>query len=386
MNILHITEYFPESGNSEITGGVEARCYNASKYLSKNNKVTVLTSWKKGLKRIEDLGNLKIIRVGPNHKYSNSAGFLSRIMLFFSFLRESKNLMDIEIIDAYNWTSYIPAYIIGKRLDVPVAATYHETWVGEWIKNKGIVTGLPYEVYERLILKFDFSAFISVSEFTKKRLEKHGIEQDKIKVIPNGIDIRALRSIKAKKEEKTVVFLGRLIPTKKVDVLIKAIRHAQKKAPGVSCKIIGQGSELNRLKKLAADLGVSDRVRFSGFIKSHDSAMEEIKSSEIFCNPSILEGFGITLLESMALGVPYVCSDIKPFREVTDNGKGGLLFEQGNYKDLAEKLVILLNDGAMIKKKSEEGKKEAERYDWERISAQILSRYREIIEKNKKDR
>jgi len=98
------------------------------------------------------------------------------------------------------------------------------------------------------------------------------------------------------------------------------------------------GPEEVNLKKLVNKLNLRANVEFLGFIENHDDVIRQLKASDVFALPSIVEGFGMVVIEAMAAGIPYVASDIPPIREVTSKGIGGLLFEPTNCEDLALKL------------------------------------------------
>jgi L-malate glycosyltransferase len=386
MKILLFSEYFPESPDSEITGGVEARGFNIAARLAKKNSVTLLTSWRPGQKRHDNIYGIKVIRVGPEHKYSNRAGFFSRILFVAYAIKEGIKYKDADIIDGQNWTTYYPTYLVAKKLRKPCVITYHETWVGEWVKNKGVITGLPYEIYERLLLKLKYDKIISVSEFTKRRLVAKGTKEKTIDVIYNGINLEDFDFACKKDKVPSVCYIGRLVKTKKVDVLIKAVALLKKDLPKIRCKIVGQGDERKNLEELAVKLGVKDNVTFLGFIKDTKEVRRILKSSMVFSLPSIAEGFGIVLLEAMASGTPYVCSDITVLKEVTWNGKGGLLFEKNNEKDLSKKLLLLLKNKREYEKKIKEGKTLVKKYQWGEISLIVENLYKEVIMGHSKEK
>ena len=379
MKILMLSEYFPDSGKAEITGGVESRAFNIAKRLAKSHKVTVLTSWREGLARQSSIEGIKVVRAGPHHEYSNYSGFLSRLEFAWAAIQRGRKIR-ADIIDAYNWTTYVPANFIGRLTGKPVIATYHETWIGEWVKNKGIITGIPYEIYERMLLLLGYSHFISVSNFTKKRLMRHGIDEKKITVINNGVDIKAFSKYRAK-DPSGICFIGRLIKTKNADVLVKAMSVVKKKYPDVVCRIIGKGPEENRLKMLARDLGAN--IEFMGFIEKHQDVMQALKDSYIFCSPSTLEGFGMVLAEAMALNVPYVCTDMEVFRETTDDGKGGFLFKAGNHRELAMKIDRLLENKKLYNRKKAEQKQLVKKYEWDSIVKDTENVYLSLINEKK---
>ncbi|MEM2138967.1 MAG: glycosyltransferase family 4 protein [Candidatus Woesearchaeota archaeon] len=392
MKILILSEYFPISEKSEITGGVEARAFYLAKELSLKNQVFVLTSWQKGLERKKEfvffeknkkkIKKFFVFRIGKNHPYTNNAGFFSRISFASELVKFGLNFKNIDIIDAHNFTTYLPGYKIAKKLNKKIIFTYHETWLNEWIKNKGVIA-FPYEIYERLILKLNYDGIISVSNFTKNRLIKNKVSEKKIFVINNGIDLKIFDNInknfkKNEKEKNSLIYVGRLIETKKVDVIIKALKIIKEKIPNVKLKIIGKGNEEEKLKKLVFDLRLKENVSFLGYMKNHYDVLKEIKKSDLFLSASILEGFGIALLEAMALKIPYVCSDIEPFKEI-NNKKGGLFFKKQDHMDLANKALILLENKKSYEKKIKEVDN-LKKFDWKNIALSVEKVYKKIIE------
>jgi len=353
MRYLFMTEYFPESENVELTGGVESRSLHIAKELAKKHDVTVLCSRQPGQKNSTVFG-VKVIRCGPNLPYSNKGHILGRLSLACDmFLRGRK--MKADVVEGSSFIAYLPAYFVGKKLRAEKIATWHETWVGEWIKNKGI-TGFFGEIWERLSLMLTWDKIISVSEFTKKRLRS----KSEIVVINNGIETKKFHDIKAKKhKDLTICYFGRINWPKRLDVLIKAIKGLD-----IKCKIMGEGPALSSLKKLAKDLDVD--VEFTGRIMNHGDLLMEAKRCHIYVSPSTLEGFGITILEAMALGLPFVISDIAPFKEVT-RGKGGLLFRKNDSADLRRKLVKLIKERPFSKRQAQ-ARELLRRYSWSRLA------------------
>ncbi|MFH1606893.1 MAG: glycosyltransferase family 4 protein [Nanoarchaeota archaeon] len=380
MKVLFISEYYPSSSKGQITGGVEARCFNIAKELARKNDVVVITSYKKGEQRKQVLDNVNVLRVGPNHKYSHKGSFISRLIFSFAAYKNAIKIKGLELVDGYSFITYLPAYFIGKKLGVSKVITYHETWIGEWIKNKGLFTGLFGEIWERTALRKKWDKIISVSEFTKKELIKRGVSENLIEVVPNGVSLSDYKTIKEKKySEPGICCIGRLTPKKRVEDIIKAIKIVKKKIPEIKCRIMGTGDELARLKKLCESEKLNDSVEFLGFVEKNEDLIKTLKKSHVYCSASVLEGFGITVIEAMACKVPYVISDIPPFKEISDNGFGGFIFKQKDYKDLAKKIILLLTDKNTYNEKCFEEEKIVEKYDWEKISKKIQIIYENIL-------
>ncbi|MEK6938488.1 MAG: glycosyltransferase family 4 protein [Nanoarchaeota archaeon] len=385
MNYLLLTEYFPASEKAEITGGIESRCFHLVKELSKEHQITVLCSHQPGQERISEVVGAKVIRCGPIMPYSSSGDIFKRLLFSCSLYQTGKKLKNkkeneiktntfdkaniFDIIEGSSFLAYPPAYFLGKKFNAKKVATWHETWVGQWIKNKGFFTGSFGTLWERFSLTLKWDEIIAVSEFTKHRLIKQGINEKKIRVVPNGIEPERFKHLQTLKEKvPTICFFGRLNWQKNVDVLIKALPEIEKEIPEIRCELFGSGPAEESLKALVRDLKLEQKVRFHGYVKDYNEMLKEAKKAHLFVQPSTLEGFGITVIEALALKMPYVISDIPPFIEITKNGQGGEIFQQMNVKDLAQKVIKLLTNKKDYLQKIEEGNLLVEEYDWGKIA------------------
>ncbi len=384
MNYLLLTEYFPTSEKAEITGGVEARCFHLVKELSKDHRIIVLCSHQPGQERVSKVVGATVIRCGPTMSYSSSGNIFKRWIFSLSLYLKGRELRKgwmnnnnqkskIEVVEGASFLTYPPAYFIGKMFSAKKVATWHETWIGSWIKNKGFFTGSFGTIWERASLRLRWDEIICVSEFTKKRLIKLGINERRIRVVPNGIESKRFKHLKGIKEKNpTVCFFGRLNWQKNVDVLIKALAEIKKEIPSIQCKIIGSGPAEEELKRLTKRLGLENTIHFYGYVKDYNEMLKEAKKAHLFVQPSTLEGFGITVIEALALGLPYVISDIPPFIEITKNGKGGEIFQQMNVNDLSQKIIKLLTQKEDYNHKLKEGIILVREYDWKNISQDYL--------------
>jgi glycosyltransferase involved in cell wall biosynthesis len=381
MKILLISEYFPASGKCEIKGGVETRAFYFAKELAKKHEVVVLASWEAGTKKEDRFENIRVIRCGPEREYSQLGSVLARL----SFIREAYlagiNLKP-DLVDGYNFVSYIPAMWIAKRLGIPAVATYHDVWIGEWVRNVGVFSGIAGEIAERYVLAGKgrkWAKFITNSDCTREELIKFGVPADKVDKVYSGVELDKYTMITVSKyDDPTVVYVGRLVKYKRVDDLIRAIAEVRKSIKGIKCKIIGSGPEKENLKCLAGKLGL-DNVELLGFVEKHEDVIRVVKSSHVFCLPSEVEGLGLVTIEAMACGVPFVNSRIPPTVEATEGGKGGLLFRVGDYKELAGQVVKLLSDSKLYDGCVEQEKKVVAKYDWKNLVKGVEQIYAEIV-------
>ncbi|HYA55092.1 MAG TPA: glycosyltransferase, partial [Thermoplasmata archaeon] len=158
--------------------------------------------------------------------------------------------------------------------------------------------------------------------------------------------------------KRVLVFTGRLVPHKGVDVILQALALLPK---DVVLVVIGAGPRLPSLVGLARRLGVEDRVRFCPAVSDEDLPYF-LALGDVFVFPSQnrLEGFGLVVAEAMAAGLPVVVADMPGVREVIEPGKEGLLAEPLIATDLADKVRILLDDPALARRMGRAGRDRAE--------------------------
>ncbi len=375
MKIGIITEYFPKSDILDIKGGAEACAFNEGKYLAKKHNITVITSNEHGVKKKDKILGIKVIRCGRKRKYAQSGSIFSRLIFMLDAYNTGKK-EDFDILVGYNFVTYPIAWKISKKLKKPCVARYHDMWIGEWVKNFGI-SGIIGELMERYILSRDLDMILSVSNYTKNKLKKH-FDPEKIMVIPNIVDVSPINVQKFTKP--TVCCVSRLVDYKRVDDLLRAVAILKETMPDIQCKIIGTGPRDDYLKKLSEKLSIEENVHFCGFLEDHDDVLKIIKSSHIFCLPSIVEGFGIVIVESMALGVPFIASNIPPLVEAS-GGKGGLFFKPKNFEEIADKVEYILNNKELQESLKKEGVMKSKEYTGERIIEKIEIIYRNLIRK-----
>ena len=373
MNILIVTEYFPQSADCEVRGGVEARAFYFARELAKEHSVSVICSRLEKQKSEDNFLGISVYRCGLERSYAQGGSLLGRLTFLLSAIRCGRSL-ETDIADGYNFISYIAVFFITlRKKGVRKIATYHDVWVGEWIRNMGFLSGILGEMLERFSLRVSWDGIIAVSKYTKNKLIARGISPQIITVIPNGVDIQEYESVQVKKFERpTVVYVGRLVEYKRVDDLLGAIKIIKGHIPDIQCKVIGSGPQENKLKALAEEFGIADCVEFFGFVPARKDVIALMKRSHVFCLPSVVEGFGMVTIEALAAGIPYVNSDIPATREVTNGGVGGFLFEPKNTADLAERIKIILSNQSVFGEQRSSIHRLLDLYEWERLSSLLI--------------
>lgn len=373
MNICIVTEYFPHSESLDIKGGVEVCCFNEALELSKYHNVTVLTS-KEGESDEFCIRDVHVLCCGEDRGYVQKGSFTSRLKFMRDALGKHEILEDIDLVIGYNFITYPVAYRLAKKLNSKVALRYHDVWIGEWTKNMGI-TGLFGEVLERYIFRKDIDLYVAVSDYTRNNLNRY-VDNSRTLTVHNIVDFPSVESEPYTKP--TISCVARLVEYKRVNDLIKAVDIIKKEIPDIQCKIIGTGPEEEKLKELTKRLNLEENVEFLGFVEEHDDVMKVVNSSDIFCLPSVVEGFGIVIIEAQSLETPFVAARIPPVVE-SSGEKGGLFYEPKNHEELASQILRILNDKDLFKRLQIEGLKNKDNYTKEVIGDKLNKAYEKLF-------
>jgi len=270
--------------------------------------------------------------------------------------------IDCDVVDCQNFPyfSCFSAKLLCSLRRHELFITWHEVWGDYWYKYLGRKGFLGQTVESAAARLTDRN--IAVSERTKRDLK--GLGADAAWIVPNGIDANKIERIAASPNESDIIFVGRLVEHKNVDLLIEAIEIIKRDVPDISAKIIGDGPEAASLKRLSRQKGLEKNVEFYGFIEDYDDALALMKSSRVFASPSIREGFGMAALEANACGLPVVTVDHK-MNAVSDliTKETGLICAP-TCGALAEAIMKTLEKREKMRERC---RILAGRYDWEKI-------------------
>lgn len=187
----------------------------------------------------------------------------------------------------------------------PMYATWHEVWGSSyWQQYLGGAGHIAYAI-ERLSTLLP-SKIISVSDLTTARLKQEMKVTQPTILVRNGVAVASIRQVRAKRSSSDIIYAGRLIEHKHVDVLLRAVARLKQTRPDIKCYIIGDGPERANLETLSRSLGLQSNVRFFGFLDNHHDVYAYMKASRVFVLPSTREGFGISVIEANACGLPVV--------------------------------------------------------------------------------
>lgn len=210
---------------------------------------------------------------------------------------------------------------------------------------------------------------VSVAALSTTRLKAELGARQPIHTVPIGVDFARISAIEPADERIDVVFAGRLLAHKNVDMLVKAIGQLAKgRYPQIRCLVIGEGPERKNLQSLARELALEKQVEFVDFIATEDDLFARMKCAKVFALPSTREGFGICVLEANACGIPVVVVDHQDnaARNLVRDGENGLVCSL-EVESLAAALETILAGHDMRPR----ALAAARQYDWNNIITRI---------------
>lgn len=354
-----------------VKGGAEKRVYELSKRLvARGHDVHCFgIKWWEGESIIQKDGVHLHGICNPRSLYSGDHRSMREALAFAgSVLVSLKGDYDLIDCQEFPYFSCFSAKFvtISRRSDLFI--TWHEVWRDYWYEYLGRKGFLGRSVESAVSKLTDKN--IAVSEMTKRDLESLGVKG--AKVVPNGLDFKRIERIKASSTTSDIIYAGRLIGHKNVDLLIRAVQLIEKEVPDIKTFIVGDGPDIGNLKRLARELGLEKKIKFTGFLENYDDAIALMKSARVFVMPSKREGFGMAALDANACGLPVVTVKHK-MNAVTDlvtDGTG--LVCEPSIEELSGAIIRVLDKSSRMRAKCIEL---SSGYDWDNISALVEKTY-----------
>ena len=233
---------------------------------------------------------------------------------------------------------------------------------------------------------------VAVSRETARQCANSGIgATSQYRVIHNGIDLKPFFDFQGNdaapfesKKGPLIGAIGSLTPEKGLEGLLEAASMLRGRYPQLQVAIVGDGILRPRLQERARQLDIQESVRFTGIV---DDVRPWLASFDLLAMPSLSEGFGVTLLEAMAMGCPVVASRVGGIPEVVTDGKHGLLAAPGDANALAEAIDTLLRDEGRRRTMGENGREHVVReFGLEKMLRRLEQEYEELLATTKGQR
>jgi glycosyltransferase involved in cell wall biosynthesis len=384
MHILLVTEFFPNLDAPVFSGGVETRIYYTALSLSKKHHIAVLARRKAGQKAKQIRGNLSVFHLGQpvSTTVASLSSIFPRLKFIFQALNKAKTV-SADIVEGSNFISMVPAYLIGKHKKVPTVSWYPDVLIGSWVKQFGFLVGILGESLERILTELSWDHYITISEAACERLVRSGVKPGEVTVIPCGVEKTKTQQLATKSNRKeSLVLISRLVTYKRVDWAIRLLKKLAPDYPNLKLTVIGTGSQEKNLKKLANKLNIRKKISFLKNI-SQEKKSQILGQALVLVHPSIIEGFGIVLVEAAILGTPFVAADIPTSKALQSQLNSGLTFKNSSFADFIRKTKKLLDDSEYWGKLSKSGSKNAQDFSWDKLGKQTEEVYGSIVAKSR---
>lgn len=370
MNILFIsTQLYP----CDI-GGVELFNYYLIDALGSIHNLWVMTACEAGFAK----NNINVIKINTKKLKSRRLSIIYEHLKNIVKLRDKAALIYIPYMsNSWLYGCYLP--FLKKVFNLPYVMGIHAGGMHPW-KPK-----FPHKLLFR-----NADGLYAVSNTLKNEYEKRSGRE--IKVIPPIMPFKRTELTKSSlktrygysEEDKIILSLGSIKKIKGNDILLNAFldlgeEYIQERR--LKLLFVGDGILRKELEKKSAQNGFSEFVNFYGKVP-HNKVPEFFKLADIYVIPSLIEATPISLLEAMFNSLAIIGSDIPGITNLISTKKNGIIFKKGNYKDLKDKIEILVENAELrvdLAKNAKESYKES--FNFENVVTEHLNLFQQIVEK-----
>jgi glycosyltransferase involved in cell wall biosynthesis len=343
-------------------GGAEIHLHEIlSRMVERGHRATLFSSAYDGGKPELEINGVRIIRRGA---WWNANFVLPRAMR--AFLRDNPADLVVEDINK------IP-FLAPRYTSTPVLAVIPHLFGATVFRETNPAFASYVMAWESLIPRaYKNSRFAAISPSTRDDLVARGIDASRIDVVLCGLDHGVFKRLPgvARERRPTLVHFGRMRRYKAIDVVIRALSIVRHSVPDAKLVIIGDGPDRDRLQDIVRRERLHEAVHFTGRM-SAAQMVEQLNRSHVFLNASPKEGWGLTVVEANACGVPVVGSNVPGLRDSIQDGVTGFLVPYGDVDAFAKRTVELLKDPMLYERMSSAGEAWARTLTWERCADEM---------------
>lgn len=353
-------------------GGISSYILNLAKGLKAASvDVSIASSGGDVLNNLKQL-NISHYFIDIDTKSELSPKIIKAAFVLKKLIRENK----IDVIHSQTRVTQVLGVLVSKMTKITHISTCHGFY--KFRLNRKI-----FPCFGKFV--------IAVSRQVKDELmAKLNIPEDKIKLIPHGIDIKKYakeywpeeklelrKRLSINSDTFVIGAIGRLAPEKGHVFLVKAFFEVIKKHPNAQLVLVGEGRLKEELVNLVKEENLIDKVTFLG--QRHD--LENIYPVfDVFCFPSLRESFGFSVLEAFASGLPVIASNIGELRFLIEEGKTGFLCQPAKPTEIASKINYLIENREILAQMSNQAKKISSKdFSLERMSHDTISVYEQAL-------
>lgn len=204
-----------------------------------------------------------------------------------------------------------------------------------------------------------------------------------VEVIPNVVDVAAYPFRKRKKIEPLLFWMRSFHPLYEPRMALEVVAELKKRGRPAKLVMAGKDKGLEAsLKRIAGAMGISESVRFAGFL-DHEAKIAEFDSADVYINTNAVDNMPVSIVEAMAMGVPVVSTDAGGIPYLIRHGENGLLVPTGDSDAMADSIEELLNEPQLVAKISEKGRARAQSSAWPEVKIKWLALVDRVIAKRR---
>jgi glycogen synthase len=281
-----------------------------------------------------------------------------------------------DVIHAHDWMTYPAGAAVARATGKPLVVHVHST---EFDRSGEHVNQMIYDIERMGMHAAD--RVIAVSYLTRSIvISRYGISGDKVEVVYNGVERNGNSNLLVgnttiKKDEKIVLFLGRITMQKGPDYFLRAAKKVLEKIDNVRFVMAGSGDMMHRAVEMAAELGIGSKVLFTGFLRGED-VNKIFKMADLYVMPSVSEPFGIAPLEALDNDVPIIISKQSGVSEVITHA---LKVDFWDVDEIANKIVAVLKYPPLGVTLRSHGNYEVRKLRWSDSAARCAKIYEEAL-------
>ncbi len=283
---------------------------------------------------------------------------------------------EFDVIHAHDWMTYTAGVAVARATGKPLVVHVHST---EFDRSGEHVNQMIYDI-ERMGMHVA-DKVIAVSYLTRSIIiGRYGVSGDKIEVVYNGVERNGgsstlVGNTTIKKDEKIVLFLGRITMQKGPDYFLRAAKKVLERYENVRFVMAGSGDMMHRAVEMAAELGIGSKVLFTGFLRGED-VNKIFKMADLYVMPSVSEPFGIAPLEALDNDVPIIISKQSGVSEVITHA---LKVDFWDIDEIANKIVAVLKYPPLGVTLRSHGNYEVRKLRWRDSAARCAKIYEEAL-------
>ncbi len=366
-------------------------------------EVTVLSIGPDDRDSEESADGYRIVRVRiPAQVRNKMRGLSGTVPLLDVYLRRLLTRLyrqhAFDVIHAHDLYLFGPCLRAGRKLGIPVVGDMHENWVDvlryyHWSTHYPGKLVINLDRWDRLETEWCLAVdrLVVVIEEMADRLEKKGVQREKLTVVPNTIRTSVFGSypvdpelVESLRSELTLVYTGGMNSNRGLETTVEAMPSILEEIPGARLILVGDGAVRRDLEALVERLGLHDSITFTGW-QSQDRIPSYIAGADIGLMPHLKtihtdHTIPHKLFHYMYMGIPVVSSDCRPAQRIIESENAGLVFGSGNIAAFASCIVELAREPGRRQSMGKNGKSAvANRYNWDATSKGLVSCYRQMF-------